>query len=96
MRFRFALLFVISGLAFPELGITQVPMTNFCGTNLGVCQIQGYGPAGYQCYCGRDLGFLIVPANMGTVCSTQYGMCPVLPMYRGSICSCGAPVGRVI
>lgn len=96
MRTRLAIYALILSVAVPNLGIAQVPMTNYCGTPRGVCMIQGYGPAGYQCYCGADVGYLIIPPNMGTVCSTQFGMCPVLPMYHGSMCSCGGPVGRVI
>jgi hypothetical protein len=96
MRRLHSLVFVVSGVAAAAVSVAQVPMTNYCGTARGICMINGYGPAGYPCNCMADPGQLVVPANMGTVCGTQYGMCPVLPLYRGTVCACGGAWGRVI
>jgi hypothetical protein len=52
----------------------------------GICVITGYGPAGYPYNCMGDPGQLVIPPNMSTVCGTQLGMCPVLPVYGGSLC----------
>jgi hypothetical protein len=95
MRWKYPLIFIACA-ALTKVSFAQVPMTNYCGTARGICVITGYGPAGYPCNCLGDPGQLVIPPNMSTVCGTQFGMCPVLPMYRGSVCTCGGPVGRVI
>ena len=70
----------------------QVPVSNACATQFGVCYV-GYAPVGTYCRCGGDPGRIVLQ-RWSDACGTHRGVCRVPPGPVGTPCGCYGDPGR--